>query len=187
MSNYSKCFLLILMLQLLSALTNSVLGQCPGTGCTYTITGTDNGTYTVSVGEKICLDPGADFTGTIDLNDGELINCATNPQTFTFIGGPFGVINNYGIIHVPSGHSFTSGLTFNNYQTINHSDNLTVQVGAIFNNFGDAYIDGTLLNRDQINNSGNITVVGPLSENTCLLYTSPSPRDLSTSRMPSSA
>ena len=171
MSNYSKCFLLVLMLQLLSALTNSILGQCPGTGCTYTITGVDSGTYTVNVGEKICLDPGADFTGTIDLNDGELINCATNPQTFTLTSGSDGVVNNYGIIDVPSVHSFASGLTFNNYQTINHSDNLTVQVGAIFNNFGNAYIDGTLLNRDQINNFGNITVVGPLSENTSAVLT----------------
>ena len=31
------------------------------------------------------------------------------------------------------------------------------------------------------------TIVEPTSGNTCLLYTSPSPRDLSTSRMPSSA
>ena len=28
---------------------------------------------------------------------------------------------------------------------------------------------------------------GPIGKNSCLLYTSPSPRDLSTSRMPSSA
>ena len=34
---------------------------------------------------------------------------------------------------------------------------------------------------------GVVTLVGATTENPCLLYTSPSPRDLSTSRMPSSA
>ena len=32
-----------------------------------------------------------------------------------------------------------------------------------------------------------LVLTGPAAAKTCLLYTSPSPRDLSTSRMPSSA
>ena len=36
-------------------------------------------------------------------------------------------------------------------------------------------------------NFQGILLVGPTRNRTCLLYTSPSPRDLSTSRMPSSA
>ena len=35
--------------------------------------------------------------------------------------------------------------------------------------------------------AGTVTLLGATTENPCLLYTSPSPRDLSTSRMPSSA
>ena len=43
--------------------------------------------------------------------------------------------------------------------------------------------DQNLLDIDPV----EIAEVNPLNPNTCLLYTSPSPRDLSTSRMPSSA
>ena len=38
-----------------------------------------------------------------------------------------------------------------------------------------------------VSNSGGLGVLGAGSMYPCLLYTSPSPRDLSTSRMPSSA
>ncbi len=166
LSIFSKNLLLLYLFFFLSISPYTVLSQCPGTGCTYTITGTDSGTYTVNNGEKICLDPGADFTGTVDLNDGEIINCATNPQTFSFAVSPTGVINNYGIIEYPLSHTFPNGLTFNNFLTLNTTDNLTISVGAVFNNFGDANIGGTIINRDQINNSGNLDIVGPLSENT---------------------
>ena len=44
-------------------------------------------------------------------------------------------------------------------------------------------IFGSILGKDEF----NISVVSTAVANTCLLYTSPSPRDLSTSRMPSSA
>ena len=40
---------------------------------------------------------------------------------------------------------------------------------------------------DELKEGQNIVIEGRLKMNTCLLYTSPSPRDLSTSRMPSSA
>ena len=35
--------------------------------------------------------------------------------------------------------------------------------------------------------NGTVTLIGATTENPCLLYTSPSPRDISGSRMPSSA
>ena len=41
--------------------------------------------------------------------------------------------------------------------------------------------------RESIGRTGVIADFGPLDKGICLLYTSPSPRDLSTSRMPSSA
>ena len=56
---------------------------------------------------------------------------------------------------------------------------VTGDPGGTFSFFGGAPIDGT-----SIDSNGVITTTNP---NGCLLYTSPSPRDLSTSRMPSSA
>ena len=70
---------------------------------------------------------------------------------------------------------------------------------------GKCYIDGELKDADVAVKDGKIHQIGQISEeaketlnakgqtvlpgciDTCLLYTSPSPRDLSTSRMPSSA
>ena len=78
------------------------------------------------------------------------------------------------------------GLTLNNEGTIEGT-------GAQRN--GTVYSDGTA-NNFNVNNSGTIDAgvegsgfAAEIGEdgNTCLLYTSPSPRDLSTSRMPSSA
>jgi len=144
------------------------LSQCPGTGCTYLVTGTDSGTYIVNTGQKMCFDPGADFTGTVDLNGGELINCATNPQTFTISSGAFGVLNNHGIIDFPASYTIANGLTFNNYNTINASMNFSLATGgeALFNNFGETNVGANVTNRDTINNSGTLTIVGNLQETT---------------------
>eukprot|EP00831_Metopus_contortus_P070632 TRINITY_DN6439_c0_g1_i1.p2 TRINITY_DN6439_c0_g1~~TRINITY_DN6439_c0_g1_i1.p2 ORF type:complete len:131 (+),score=14.24 TRINITY_DN6439_c0_g1_i1:179-571(+) len=68
---------------------------------------------------------------------------------------------------------------------------LYLEVGAAV----DAYTSQYLPRYNQIINTNapmtvNATILGSNGEytlNTCLLYTSPSPRDLSTSRMPSSA
>lgn len=172
LSLHSRHFLLLFLFPFLSFLPNTtLLGQCPGTSCTYTITGTDSGSYTVNIGEKICLDPGANFSGTIDLNDGEVINCATSPQTFSFAVSPVGVMNNYGIIEYPANHSFAGGMTFNNYLTINASGDLTVMSGAILNNYGDINGDGYLLNQSEINNFGTIALIGSILENTSAVLT----------------
>lgn len=167
LSLYSKYPLLLLLFPFLSFLPYTVLGQCPGTACTYTITGPDSGTYTVNTGQKICLDTNADFTGIIDLQGGEVNNCATNAQTFSFDVAAFGTLDNYGIIDYPTNHTFVNGLTVNNYLTLNFSGNLTVQTGStIFNNFGTTTILGGLLNQSQVNNSGTLTITGDISENT---------------------
>ena len=50
--------------------------------------------------------------------------------------------------------------------------------------FGDLY---TLLIDTELSKDAEVFIPAPAKDNHCLLYTSPSPRDLSTSRMPSSA
>ena len=56
------------------------------------------------------------------------------------------------------------------------------------NNYGVSRIIYTDINRDGMKNSPNFDETVKIAElSYCLLYTSPSPRDLSTSRMPSSA
>ena len=57
---------------------------------------------------------------------------------------------------------------------------------------GEVYISGSVGERVAVRNSGAKAVIEGAGDHcceymTCLLYTSPSPRDLSTSRMPSSA
>ena len=47
-------------------------------------------------------------------------------------------------------------------------------------------IENAFENINDINSSSSSDIISAI-ESTCLLYTSPSPRDLSTSRMPSSA
>ena len=165
LSPNSKYHFFLFFFNFLLFLPYTILSQCPGTSCTYTITGSDSGTYVLNVGEKICFDPGANFTGTIDLDGGELINCATSPQTFSFASGALGFINNYGTLDFPANHSFTNGLTVNNYLNLNFSGDLTVLSGSTFNNLGLTTIDGQLLNTSQLDNSGTITIIGPLAEN----------------------
>ena len=59
----------------------------------------------------------------------------------------------------------------------------TADVDLIGQYYGTGLIDGVTTNPTLIKKSGQ----DPEEVYSCLLYTSPSPRDLSTSRMPSSA
>ncbi len=154
---------------LLFFLPISVIGQCPGTSCTYTITGPDSGSYQILNGEKICLDPGADFTGSITLRDGELINCATMPQSFnlSFISTSIATVNNYGTLNFTSnlnlrGSSTTinnydlisvdgtletisgSNVTLNNQGTLDLTSDMTLDGSATFNNYDLVSVDGVL-------------------------------------------
>lgn len=137
-------------------------GQCPGTGCTYTISGADAGNYTVNMGEKICLEAGADFTGTAFLYGGTLQNCATASQTFsiaTSSGSPNGVFDNYGTFTNTNTLILRHGLTANNYGTIN-TLNLDALSDVTYNNFGTTNITGYFNTQGQLTNSGEILVAG---------------------------
>ena len=73
-----------------------------------------------------------------------------------------------------------SGGTAGRAIRINHSSNLSTASLLMYNADGTAVSDGVW--------NGGLTVdEASTYGETCLLYTSPSPRDLSTSRMPSSA
>ena len=169
LSKFSKHLLLLFLLPFLSLLPYPILSQCPGTACTYTITGADSSSYTVNSGQKICFDPGANFTGSITLNNGELINCATNPQAFNLSSNSKGILNNHGIINYASNYTIPNLLTYNNYNTANFTQDLTIENVGILNNFGNAIIgnagSGNVINKNQINNSGTITIEGFMSEN----------------------
>eukprot|EP00831_Metopus_contortus_P012943 TRINITY_DN15221_c0_g1_i1.p1 TRINITY_DN15221_c0_g1~~TRINITY_DN15221_c0_g1_i1.p1 ORF type:complete len:184 (-),score=30.70 TRINITY_DN15221_c0_g1_i1:144-695(-) len=77
--------------------------------------------------------------------------------------------------------SYTDGLIYEGEFKNGERDG----IGALTSNLGDTQEGNWVHNKR--NGIFNITKVGLPSHITCLLYTSPSPRDLSTSRMPSSA
>ncbi len=157
-----------LLLVFLISLPYGVLSQCPGTGCTYTITGPDSGTYTVNVGEKICFDPSADFTGTLNLFGGELVNCATNSQVFTIStnsSNDNSVVNNYGIIDFSSNTIFTDSLIVNNFLTLNVNGDLDIRSGAIYHNYAGSFINGDLTTQNILINNGSLTIATSLSDN----------------------
>ena len=70
--------------------------------------------------------------------------------------------------------SYSSSSSGNNSDSSNVSDNATTFTVTV--SYGKYYLDGVSTKSIKLKKG-----------NTCLLYTSPSPRDLSTSRMPSSA
>lgn len=147
---------------MLLCMVQTVYGQCPGVSCTYTITGVDAGSYTVNVGENICLEAGADFTGTVFLYGGTLQNCATASQTFSIItssASPNGVFDNYGIFTNNNTLNLAHGLTINNYGTMN-TGSLDVLLGVLLNNIGTTNITGYFNLGGNLTNAGNISVAG---------------------------
>ena len=95
----------------------------------------------------------------------------TGDQTYT---GAFSYSgSSTGLFQVGSSNSFTFGSTVN----ANGQDLLLA---------GDVDLDGAVTNAKEFN-IGRTANIGADVTTTCLLYTSPSPRDATLSRMPSSA
>jgi len=140
--------------------------------CTYTITAADAGTYTVNLGESICLESGAMFTGIINLYGGTLINNATTTQTFTLNTSSFdpnGVVNNFGSISFPSNHVLGDSITVNNEGTMSFGGDLDILNGTVYNNIDSTYITDELMLAGDLNNSGDmivgLTITGSNSSN----------------------
>ena len=64
--------------------------------------------------------------------------------------------------------------------------NLLSKVGENIKRLDLSFVDLSSVNLSKLDDLENLTYLN-LNNTSCLLYTSPSPRDLSTSRMPSSA
>ena len=99
-----------------------------------------------------------------------------------------GIINAYSAITYDI--EFTVGGTSYAVPTVNAAGNGTDTAAAIFGALDGFFTSNTSLGLNVNLNSLTITLTCNASSDvdiTCLLYTSPSPRDLSTSRMPSSA
>jgi len=145
----------------------SISGQCPGTSCSITIVGAFNGSFTVNPGEKVCLEAGAEFTGTINLNSGTLQNCATATQNFTINLSPSfpgSVINNYGSMSFSGNSTLTDEVTVNNYGTLDFH-NLTVSTLAVVNNYNLIHIGDSLNFSSSVNNAGDLFVDGSINAN----------------------
>lgn len=141
--------------------TLQVQAQCPGASCTYTIIGTDNSSYTVNTGETICLEASADFTGTINLANGTLLNCATATQSFTLnsqSGSTNSTVNNYGYLNFLGNYNLTNSLIFNNYESFNVGGNLNIIGTSTLNNYGTTDVDAELQLQDSLFNFGILNV-----------------------------
>ena len=151
----SKWTLLALIFTLLFLVPISVIGQCPGTACTYTITGSDSGTYSINSGEKICFDPDANFTGTISLIDGEFINCAAAPQSFTLFtnSGSNATVNNYGTLDFIGSLTINGSVIVNNYDSFLVNGTLQIRSGVNFYNYSTTSVSSLSLRDEFINNS----------------------------------
>jgi hypothetical protein len=77
---------------LLLCVSEKLAAQC--TGCTYNVTNNSVPAYTVGVGQKLCIAPGLDYTGTIILNGGVICNQGTL-HDITFNKGTFDNYGNY--------------------------------------------------------------------------------------------
>ena len=165
---------LLLLFLSLGASINDGQAQCSGGGCTYYINGADASTYDVFLGQTICLDVNANFTGTINLDGGTLNNCATATQTFTLTTSssfPTGVVNNYGDISFPATIILKDGITVNNYNLFSAGGNLEVRSGATFNNADTTTVAVDLVVQNNFINSGYIDVVGDVTSSSSGIIT----------------
>jgi len=116
----------------------------------------------VSTGQKICLEAGANFTGTIFLNGGTINNCASTAQNFTLTtsaANPNGIFDNYGVFPTFSTLNLDHGITLNNYATMDIG-NLDILSSATVNNFGVANLSGYLNLDGQLDNDGTLIING---------------------------
>ncbi len=97
--------------------------SCNGT-CNYNITTNyDFGTYTIAIGEQLCIPAGITFIGTITLNGGTVCNEG--------ILAPFNIVVQSGII--------------NNYGSIRYNGTLTLKAGSYLYNRNNVKLGGALL------------------------------------------
>jgi len=140
--------------------------QCSGPTCDYYINGADAGTYTVTSGQKICLDANANFTGTINLHGGTLENCATAVQSFTLdtdSGSPNAVFINNGSVSFGATHSFTDAIVINNYGMMNFGNELHIDGNAFYNNYDSTIVVGLVDVSANLNNEGVLIAGGKIN------------------------
>ena len=164
----------------LSPITNVTLEFTPTSGAVVTASATDTGNG-LMVDGPINLTESTDYSLAIRLNNGasditsEITNNSSNFQFF------FEVIADLFTGEVryadTDSNNLPIGLSTNWTSSCVEEPNPTGSFRVFLNTF-----DG-----NKTSNSTLSSGTGILDLNCCLLYTSPSPRDLSTSRMPSSA
>lgn len=162
--HYIGHFLLYLSLiaTVLSLTALPLYSQCPNVHtCTTNITTTSSSPYTANTGDTICISGAANYTGTLTLAGGVVINCANNPQNFTLntIGPNAGTFFNYGTYAYSFGALIDDGLVTENYGVINLNSTLNIDASAIFNNNpgGELHVLTYISCAGQLNNSGLIT------------------------------
>lgn len=144
--------------------------------CTTHIIGSDSLTYTVSIGQTLCVDSTGILKGTIVLNGGTICNKGIfNPASVTFTSGE---LHNYGNAQVNFNSTLGTSLTWINYggSILNLNGSLTVSGGS-FSNEGILNVEttltfssGTFSNQNIINcatlaGSGTITNTGIINSN----------------------
>ncbi len=140
---------------------NSVVAQC--SGCTTTISGPDASSYTINPGEKICLTAGASFTGTVYINGGTLVNCASATQVFGLnfnFSGTQGRVENHGTIVLTVSNDLRY-VTVDNYGDLSITASRSLAEDVIFTNYGLFAVSGnlTLLNSNALlDNHGHVGV-----------------------------
>jgi len=140
--------------------------QC--TVCTTHILGLDSGTYTVTIGQTLCVDSTGVLAGTVILNGGTICNKGVfKPGTLTLTSGTF---YNYGSAAVTSNVTFGSSLSWTNYggSILNLEGSLTVS-GATVSNDGILNVETTLtfssgsFSNSNIINCSSLTGSGTIS------------------------
>jgi len=135
--------------------------------CAYTISGANSGSYTVNHMDTICLEAGANFTGTVILKGGVLVNNATTSQTFTmdfFSGFTTSAVYNYGTIALSS-FSIDNSTDFYNYGTLSLSSSLSLKSFSELNNYGTLTASKLTVDGSLYTNYGTSTFSGTLQIN----------------------